>query len=107
MRDETIRLKKGGDIASADQKIVDFEQDLQAIALKSKLLLVSLGGLEVESIVDGDSNLRGNALHEFDFGIADALRNVAAKTDGAQAMLRGGERNSGEGMYAFRLGGAA
>ena len=95
--------KKGFDIASADEEIVDFEQDLQAIALKSKLFLVSLSGLKVESIVDGDSNLRGNALHEFDFGIAHAMRNVAAKTDGAESMLRGGERNTGEGMDTFGL----
>ena len=95
--------KKSFDIASADEEIVDFEQDLQAIALKSELLLISLGGFKVERVVNGDGDLRGNALHEFDFGVAHAMRNVAAETDGAEAMLRGGQRNTGEGMDAFGL----
>ena len=95
--------KKSFNIASADEKIVDFEQDLQAVPLKGELLLVSLSGFKVESVVNGDSDLRGNALHEFDFGVAHAMRNIAAETDSTEAMLRGGERNTGEGMDTFGL----
>lgn len=65
--------------------------------------MISLSGFKVESIVDGDRNLSGNPLHEFNLGVSHALRNIAAETDGAEAVLCGGERNAGKGMDAFRF----
>src|SRR5208282_177211 len=92
--------KESGNVAGADEKIVDFEKDLEAVAFTSELVLVGLGSFEVEGVIHGDGDLRGDALHEFDFSVADALGYVAAETDGTEAMLRGGERNDGEGKDA-------
>jgi hypothetical protein len=72
-------LEHFGNVSRADQQVVDLQQNLEAIAFASELLLVRLSGFEIQRVVDGDRNLRGHALHEFDFCFRDALGYVAAK----------------------------
>lgn len=91
-------IEDGGDIASAHQKIIDFEEDAEAVAFEGKLLLIGLRGLKVDGIVDGNGHLSGNALHETKFDFGHALGDVPAKHQSAKAMLRGGERNDGDGV---------
>src|SRR5580693_3299792 len=96
-------FEEGSDVAGADQKIVDVEKHLQTVSFPGQLLLISLSGFKVEGIVDGDRHLNRDTLHEFDFGVAHTLRNIAAETNSAKAMLRRGERNGGKGIHAFGL----
>ena len=67
------------------------------------MLLIRLGGFEVQRVVHRDGNLRGHTLHEFDFGFAHSFGYIAAKTDRPQAMLGGGERDGSKGVHAFGL----
>src|SRR5208337_2971277 len=87
-------------IARGDEEIVDLQKNLQAIAFAGELLLRGFGGLEVEGIVDRDGDLSGDSLHEVDLRFSDTLRNVAAETESAEAMLRSGERENRHGVNA-------
>jgi CDI toxin RNase A-like protein len=100
-RDDTF--EESGDVAGADQEIVDFEKHTKAVALAGELALVGLGVFEINGVVDGHGNLGGNALHEFDFRVADALWDEAAKTQGPETMLRGGQGNNSDGAHALVL----
>jgi len=97
-RNDTVEER--GDIPGGDEKVVDLKEDLQAVAFARELLLVSLSGLEVDGVVNGNGGLRGDALHEDDFGVGDALRSITAEAEGAEAMLRGGEGQNGDGANA-------
>ncbi len=88
--------EKFAEFAAGDQNVVDVQQDLQTVALFGELLLVGLGGLEVESIVHGDGDLSGDALHELNIGIGDGFGQQPAESHGAQAALCGGQRKSGK-----------
>jgi hypothetical protein len=81
------------ELAGRHEYVVHVEKDLQPIALAGKLTLISLGGLEIQRVIDGHRNLAGRALHELHLGLRDALRNKAAETHGTQPTLRGSERN--------------
>jgi hypothetical protein len=85
--------KKVGKLAGGDEHVVHFEKDLEAVALAGELDLIGLGGLVIERVINGDGNLTADALHELKFGIGDALWDEASETHGAEAALRGGERN--------------
>lgn len=85
-------------VARGDEQIVDLQENLQAVAFVGELLLRGFGGLEVKGIVDSDGDLSGDALHEVDLGRSDSLRNVAAETESAESMLRGGERKNCHGV---------
>jgi hypothetical protein len=93
-------LKESVGVARGDEEIIDLEENLQAVALTSELLLICFGGLEVEGIVDSDGDLSGDALHELDLRLGDSLRYVAAKAESAEAMLRSGEGKNRHGVNA-------
>ena len=61
--------EKFGQFTAADEDIVDVEKSLQAIAFARELRLVSLGGFKIESVIHGDGDLAGDALHELQLGI--------------------------------------
>jgi hypothetical protein len=86
--------EKFGDFATGDEDVVDFEKDLEVVAFAGELGLIGLGSLEIEGIVDGDGDLAGDALHELEFGVGDALGDEAAETHSADAVLGGGERKN-------------
>jgi hypothetical protein len=86
--------EKFGDFAAGDKDIVDFEKNLEAIAFASELRLIGLGSLEIEGVVNGDGDLAGDALHELELGVSDALGDEAAKAHGTEAVLSGGERKN-------------
>jgi hypothetical protein len=88
--------KKVGKLAGGDEHVVHFEKNLEAIALAGKLDLIGLGGLVIERVINGDGNLTADALHKLKLGIGDALWDEASETHGAEAALRGGERNHGQ-----------
>jgi len=88
--------EKFGDFATGDEDIVDFEENLEAIALASELRLIGLGSLKIKGIIDGNGYLAGDALHELEFGVGDALGDEAAEAHGAEAMLGSGERKNGD-----------
>ncbi len=84
--------EKFGEFAAGNQDIVDFEKNLEAVALACKLRLIGLGSFKIQGVIDGDGDLAGHTLHELEFGIGDALRNNAAKAHRAETALSGGER---------------
>ncbi len=66
--------------------------------------MIGLRGFEIERVVYGDGDLAGDALHEGEFAVGavgNAARNDAAETHGAEAALRGGERDEREAANAF------
>src|SRR6266478_204855 len=93
--------KKIAQLAAGDQNIVDVQQHLQAVALLGKFFLVRLRGLEIESVVHGDSNLRGDALHELNIGIRNSPRTQPPKAHRAEPVLGRGEREGGKGANAL------
>src|SRR6266436_8068972 len=66
--------KKFGEFAAGDQEVVDFEENLEAVALACELRLISLGGREIEGVINGYGYLAGDPLHELELGVRDALR---------------------------------
>ncbi len=82
--------KEIGQLTAGDQKVVDLEKNLETVALAGELLLICLRRFVIEGVVYGNSDLRGDALHELELRIGDALRREAAKTHSAEAALRGG-----------------
>jgi len=97
-RDDAIEER--GDIAGAEEDVIDGEEGLQAVAFTGELLLIGLGGLQVDDVVHGDGDLRGHTLYELNFHFSHALRHITPKTDGAEAVLRGGQRHNGNGVDA-------
>jgi hypothetical protein len=89
--------EKFGEFAAGDQEIVDFENNLEAVALARELRLISLGRCRIERIVNGYSHLASNALHELHLGVRDLLRHHAAEAHRAEPALRGGERKNRHG----------
>lgn len=85
--------EKVGKLTGGDEHVVHLEKDLEAVALAGELDLVGLGSLVIERVINGDGNLAADTLHELKFGIGDALRDEAPESHGAEAVLRGGERN--------------
>src|SRR5579883_1573643 len=96
-------LEDRGGITSADEEIVDIEENLQAITFTGQLLLIGFGSFEIKGVVDRDGNLGGDALHELDFQFADALRHEASKDQGAEPMMGSGKRENRAGMHASGL----
>jgi len=88
--------EKFGEFAAGDQKVVDFEKNLEAVALARELRLVGLGGREIQGVINGHGHLAGDALHELQLGVCDALRGKTAETHGAEAVLGGGQRKNRE-----------
>ena len=86
-----------GEFAAGNEDIVDFEKDLEAIAFAHQLRMIGLGRGKVQGVIDGDGDLAGDALHELEFSVRDALGDETAETHGAEAMLSGGERKNREG----------
>ena len=82
--------EKLGEFAAGDENVVDFEKHAEAVAFARELLLIGLRSFEVEGVVHCDSHLAGNALHELQLGVSDAVRNHAAEAHGAKPMLRRG-----------------
>ena len=93
-------FEESRDIPRADEKIVDFEKNLEAIAFARELLLGGLCGFGVDGVIHGHGDLGADALHEFDFDFGHTLGNIAAEAHGAEAMLRGSQRNDGDGVNA-------
>jgi len=58
--------------------------------------LISLGSLEIKGIIDRNGHLAGDALHELQLGVRNALRDQTAETHGAEAALGGRERKDRE-----------
>jgi len=85
-----------GKFAAGDEEIVDFEKNLEPVALAGELRLKGLGSCEIEGVIYGDGDLAGDALHELELGVGDALGNQAAEAHGAEAVLGGGEGKNGE-----------
>src|SRR4029077_6697259 len=56
--------EKFGNFAAGDQEIVDFENVLETVALARELRLISLGGREIQRVINGNGDLAGDALHE-------------------------------------------
>jgi hypothetical protein len=88
--------EKFGKFAAGDEDVVDFEKNLEAVALACELRLIGLRSRKVQGIVHSDSDLAGNALHKLQRGVRDALRNQTAEAHGAEAVLGGGERKNRE-----------
>ena len=88
--------EKFREFSAGDQEIVDFEKNLQAVALARELGLVGLGSREIKGIINSDGYLAGDALHELQLGVCDALGDQTAETHGAEAMLGGGEGKNRE-----------
>ena len=88
--------EKVGEFAAGDQDIVDFEKNPEAVALACELRLIGLGSLEIKGIIDGNGHLAGDALHELQLGVRNALRDQTAETHGAESALGGRERKDRE-----------
>ncbi len=86
--------EKFREFAADDQEIVDFEKNLEAVTLAGELRLIGLGSLKIEGVIDRDGHLAGDALHELEFGVGDALGNDAAEAHRAETALSGGERKN-------------
>src|SRR2546425_2133685 len=65
--------EKFGEFAAGDQDVVDFEKNLEAVALAGELRLVGLGSFEIEGVIDGDGDLAGDGLHELEVGVGGVL----------------------------------
>jgi hypothetical protein len=85
-----------GEIARGYENVVDFEKDLEAVTLAGELCLLGLGSFKIEGVVHGDGHQTRYSLHKLEFGVRDALRDDAAEAHGAEAALRGGQRNDRE-----------
>src|SRR5258708_30065865 len=92
--------KKIAQFAAGNQNIVDVQQDLQAVALLGKLVLIGLGGFEVQSVVHSDSDLSSDAFHELNVGIGDGFCQQTAKAYNAPPKLCGAQRQNREGANA-------
>ncbi len=88
--------EKVGELAAGDQDIVDFEKNPETVALTCELRLIGLGSLEIKGVIDRNGHLAGDALHELQFGVRDALRDQTAESHGAEAVLGGRERKNRE-----------
>src|SRR5207245_5184441 len=92
--------KNFGDLSADYQNGVDLEENAQAVTLAGELRLVGLGIFEIERVIDGHRDLAGDALHELQLGVRDALRGHAAEAHRADAALRGGQRKNRHGTDA-------
>ena len=90
-------LEELAQIEGGNDGIVDVEQHAQAIAVARELLLIVLGPLEIEGVVHGHGDLAGHLLQEVDFGWVVVVGLNFAEAQGAEAALRGGERDQAKG----------
>src|SRR6266550_2250823 len=88
--------EKFGEFTADNQEVINFEKNLEAVALARELRLVGLGSSEIDGIVNGDGDLAGDALHELQLGVGDALRHQTAETHGAEAVLGSGKGKNRE-----------
>src|SRR6266700_2209248 len=58
-------------------------------------------GTVIERVIDSHGDLAGDALHELQLGVRDALRDHAAETHRADPALRRGERENRQGTDAM------
>src|SRR5229473_3238503 len=84
---------------AGDQDVVDFEKNLEAVALARELRLIGLGSLKIEGVIDCDGDLAGDALHElrvtsFQFGIGNDVRLLGLPDPAGRMALHG--------MFDFR-----
>ena len=56
--------------------------------------------LKIERVINGHGDLAGDALHELQLGVREALRRHAAEAHGADAALRRGQRKNRHGTDA-------
>src|ERR1700730_2860396 len=73
-----------------DDHVVDVEKQPQAIALAAELLLCDARAFAVQYVVDGNSHLVRNLLHQFQVGLPVRSWCAADKLDAAQTSQRGG-----------------
>jgi hypothetical protein len=66
------------------------------------LRLIGLGSREIQGVIDSNGHLAGDALHELQFRVSDALGDQPAETHGAEAVLGGGERKNRDGADIVR-----
>jgi len=85
-----------GEIAGGHEDVVDFEKSLEAVAFAGELRLIGLGGFEIQGVVHGDGDQTGDALHELELGVCNALGLETAKAHGAKAALRRRQRDDRE-----------
>ena len=90
-----------GQLEAGDEDVVNFEEDAKAIAFVRELRVIRLRSFEIERVVYGDGDLARNALHEGEFAFGNAARDDATETHGAEAALRGGERDERKAAHAF------
>src|SRR5439155_1150727 len=86
--------EKFGEFAARNQDVVDFEQHAETVALTRQLLLVGLRRFQIQRIVHRYRYLTGDALHELEFRVGDALRNGVPETHGPEPVLCRGQRNN-------------
>ncbi len=91
--------EKFREFAADDQEIVDFEKNLEAVTLAGELRLIGLGSREIQGVINSNGDLAGDALHELQLGLRDALGNQTAETHRAEAVLGSGERKNRKGTY--------
>ena len=89
--------EKFGEFAARNQDVVDFEQHAETVALTRQLLLVGLRRFQIQRIVHRYRYLTGDALHELEFRVGDALRNGVPETHGPEPVLCRGQRNNRHG----------
>ena len=87
-------------VERGDECVVDFQEQAQTVALAREFLLVDLGILKVQGIVDGDGHLRGYLLEELKVGGVVGTHLDRAQCHGAHPALGGGERQHAERAHA-------
>jgi len=73
---------------------------LQAVAFTGELLLMAWAASRLMTLSTATATCAGHTLYELNFHFSHALRHITPKTDGAEAVLRGGQRHNGNGVDA-------
>ena len=94
-------LQEFAQVKIGHQGVVDFEEQPQAVAFTRKLLLINLGILKIQGIVDGHGNLRRHLSQELQVGFVVRPFLDRPEDQGAHAPLGGGEWQQAERFYAF------
>ncbi|MDQ3776679.1 MAG: hypothetical protein M3461_21160 [Pseudomonadota bacterium] len=84
-----------------DHRVVHFKKQAKVVALVEERLLVALYALIVQRVVHGDRDLIGHLLQEFQIGVIVGGFLQASEAECPQRLLRRGERDHAQGLYAL------
>ena len=97
------RAEERAPVEVRDERIVDVEQQLEAVALPRELVLRLLGRLVVERVVDGQRYLARELVQDLDVGVGEGVFVLAREAEAAETAERGREREDAERPHALGL----